>query len=81
MDHQQQFMWAVTGLGGLTMIGVFWRMKPGFGPFNLRMVGIVLVATLAALLGLGQNSITAAMGILGAIAGYMFGVRDSGPVN
>ena len=45
----------------------------GFGPFNLRVVGIVLVATLAALLSvLYQDSINAAMGILGAIAGYLF---------
>jgi hypothetical protein len=52
-------------------------MKSGFGPFNLRAVGIVLVATFAALLAVGnQNSLTAAMGILGAIAGYLFGIKD-----
>lgn len=59
------------------MAGVFWRMQGGFGPFNLRAVGIVLVATLAALLALKDtSSLTAAMGILGAIAGYLFGIKD-----
>jgi hypothetical protein len=52
-------------------------MKPGFGPFNLRVVGIILVGTFAALLAVqGGESITAAMGILGAIAGYLFGIKD-----
>ncbi len=63
---------AVIGAG--TLFGVFYRMRPGFGPFNLRAVGIVLVATLAALLALkGADSLTAAIGLLGAIAGYLFG--------
>jgi hypothetical protein len=69
-------MWIIGGFGTLTMAGVFWKMNPGFGTFNLRVVGIVLVAVLAALLGINQNSITAAMGILGAIAGYLFGLKD-----
>jgi len=70
-------MWIIAGIGALTMTGVFWRMKDGFGPFNMRIVGIVLIATFATLLGLSQqNSITAAMGILGAIAGYLFGLKD-----
>jgi len=52
-------------------------MKPGFGPFNLRAMGIVLVATFAAVLALQRtNALTAAMGILGAIAGYLFGIKD-----
>jgi len=53
-------------------------MQRGFGPFNLRAVGIVLVATFAALLALKDAcSLTAAMGILGAIAGYLFGIKDN----
>jgi hypothetical protein len=70
-------LWIIAALGALTLIGVFVKMKAGFGPFNLRAVGIVLVATFAALLAVGnQNSLTAAMGILGAIAGYLFGIKD-----
>jgi hypothetical protein len=79
MDNQQSLILIIAGFGALTMLGVFWRMGSGFGPYNLRIVGIVLVATLAALLGLNQNSVTAAMGILGGIAGYLFGLRDRGP--
>lgn len=71
-------LWIVTFLvalfGAGTMFGVFRRMQGGFGPFNLRAVGIVLVATLAALLGtVGVDTRAAAIGILGAVAGYLFG--------
>ena len=70
-------IWVIAALGLLAMAGVFWRMRPSFGPFNLRAVGIVLVATFAALLALNDtNSLTAAMGILGGIAGYLFGIKD-----
>ncbi len=78
MDNQ--LMWILAALGALTLIGVFMRMTRGFGPFNVRVVGIVLIATFASLLGLREGgSLTAAMGILGAIAGYLFGLRDSTP--
>lgn len=71
-------MWIVAAFGTVTLIGVFVKMTKGFGPFNLRIVGIVLIATLASLLGLREGgSLTAAMGILGAIAGYVFGLKDS----
>lgn len=71
-------MWIIAGMGTLALLGVFWKMSKGFGPFNLRALGIVLVATFAALLALREGgSLTAAMGILGAIAGYIFGLKDS----
>ena len=70
-------MWIFALLGGGTLFGVFSKMKSGFGPFNLRAVGIVLVATFASLLALADGgSMTAAMGVLGAIAGYLFGIKD-----
>ena len=54
---------AVFGL--ITLIGVLCTKKRGFGPYNLRAVGIVLVATFAAILGtLTHDSMTAAIGIL-----------------
>lgn len=71
-------MWIIAGIGTLALLGVFWKMQGGFGPFNLRAVGIVLVGTFAALLALHDaGSLSAAMGILGAIAGYLFGIRDA----
>lgn len=70
-------MWIIAVFGALTMAGIFWRMIGGFGPFNLRAIGIVLVGTFAALLATKDaGSLTAAMGILGAIAGYLFGIKD-----
>jgi len=46
-------------------------------PINLRALGIVLVGTFATLLALkDSSSLTAAMGILGAIVGYFFGIKD-----
>jgi hypothetical protein len=73
-----QLMWIIAGFGAVSPAGVFWKMTKGFGPFNLRAVGIVVVATLSSLLALREGgSLTAAMGILGAIAGYLFGLKDS----
>lgn len=77
MDTTQLVISIVSVLAVISLIGIFVKMKPGFGPFNLRVVGIVLVATFATLLGLVYNGeITAAIGILGAIAGYLFGIKD-----
>lgn len=74
---EQQLVWIIAGIGVVALIGAFARMTKGFGPFNLRIVGIVLVATFASLLALRDGgSLTAAMGILGAIAGYLFGIKD-----
>ncbi len=74
----EKLLWIISGLGAIYLIGGFVKMQKGFGPFNLRLVGIGLVATLASLLALRDGtSLTAAMGILGAIAGYLFGIKDS----
>lgn len=47
---QTQLLWIVAVLGAIALIGVFAKMSKGFGPFNLRALGLVLVATFAALL-------------------------------
>ena len=74
---EQQLMWIVAAIGFVTIVGVFWRMQGGFGPFNFRAIGIVFVGTLSALLAVKDSgSLTAAMGILGAIIGYLFGIKD-----
>ena len=71
-------VWIIAAIGIVALIGVFVRMKPGFGPFNLRALGIVLIATLASLLALKDGaSLTACVGILGAIVGYLFGLKDT----
>jgi len=72
-----QLQWVIASLGALTLVGIFLRMQGGFGPFNLRIVGITLITTIAALLALRDPAaLTAAMGILGAVAGYLFGIKD-----
>jgi len=72
-----KLIWIISIFGSVALIGTFIKMKPGFGPFNLRAVGIVMIATFSSLLALhGTDSLTAAMGILGAIAGYLFGIKD-----
>jgi len=74
----EPLQWIIAGFGAIALIGALIRMEKGFGPFNLRALGIVMVATMASLLALKDaGSLTAAMGILGAIAGYLFGIKDS----
>jgi len=73
---QNYSQWLIAAIGTITIVGVLLKMKTGFGPYNTRAIGIVLVATFASILAVTENgSINAAMGILGAIAGYLFGIR------
>ncbi|WP_095128652.1 hypothetical protein [Pseudomonas sp. Irchel s3h14] len=73
---EQQIIWIIAAIGGATLAGVFWKMQGGFGPMNLRVVGIVLIAILSSLLAVAKTSdFSAAIGILGAIAGYLFGTK------
>jgi hypothetical protein len=66
--------WIIAGLGLIALVGVFCRMKQGFGPNNLKAVGIVIVATFAALLATKDaGALTAGVGLLGSVAGYLFG--------
>lgn len=72
---EEQTLWIVAVVGAGALAGVFWKMKPGFGPFNLRAMGIVLIALFTVLLAIeNTGTLNAAMGILGAIAGYLFSV-------
>ena len=68
----------VASLGAGTLVGVFKTVKGGFGPYNLRAVGIVFIATLATLLAIKDPAaMSAAMGLLGAVAGYLFGLKPA----
>jgi hypothetical protein len=72
-----RLVWIIAGIGVLALAGVFCKMQKGFGPNNLRAVGIVLIAIFASLLALRDGgALTAAMGILGGIGGYLFGTKD-----
>lgn len=53
------------------------KMKPGIGPHNLKVIGLLSIAIFTAILGLANDSSTqAAFGIFGAIAGYLFGTSS-----
>jgi hypothetical protein len=70
-------IYIISIFGALTLVGIFWKMKPGIGVFNLRAFGIVLIATFSGILALqNPEALIAAMGIFGAIAGYLFGAED-----
>ena len=69
---------AVLLLSAGVFYAVFKNMKPGFGPNNVRVVAIVMVASFTTLLGLAAENMTPAFGILGAIAGYVFGSAVEG---
>jgi peptidoglycan/LPS O-acetylase OafA/YrhL len=67
-------MWIIMGLGTVALLGALCRMRAGWGPENLRVVGLILVATLVSLLAIYDgDAAKSAFGILGAIAGYLFG--------
>src|ERR1044071_8137167 len=67
-------MWIIMGLGAVALLGALCRMRSGWGPDNLRAVGLILVATFVSLLALFErDAAKSAFGILGAIAGYLFG--------
>jgi len=55
------------------------KMKDGFGPFNLKVYGLTLIIGVGAILSLSQIQIeekSAFFSILGAIAGYLFGLKN-----
>lgn len=69
---------SVSVLSGIALVGMLVKMKTGFGPYNLRAFGIVLLSSFAAVLVIVKPSVqSAAVAILGAIAGYLFSSRDT----
>jgi len=67
---------AVITAGAL--FGAFCKMKDGFGPFNLKVYGLTLVVGISAIIVLTDiptDKLTAVFSILGAIAGYLFGLK------
>lgn len=74
---EYQALWIISVLGAATLYGVFRKMSGGFGPMNLRAIGLVLIAVVAAVLAIVKtDNLNAAMGILAAIAGYLFGANE-----
>ena len=69
-------------LGTAALFGVFLKMRRGIGPQNLKAIGIVFVAVLVSLLAIADAGTESALGILGAIVGYLFGkdTSDNPPI-
>lgn len=69
--------WVAVAFGIATSVVSFCKMKGGFGPYNLRATMLPLVLTLTFLLALSERvSDDAALGLLGAVAGYLFGLKE-----
>lgn len=69
---------AISILTGGALFGSFKKMKEGFGPFNLKVYGITLVIGISALIALTDllpEKSAPIYGLLGAIAGYLFGLK------
>jgi len=68
---------AATIVGIVVIGGTFAKMNRGIRQQNLKAIGITLIAVLVVFLALHQESaVNAAIGLLSAIAGYLFG-KDS----
>lgn len=62
----------------IALIGSFKQMKDGFGPFNLKVYGLTLVLGISGIIVLTDidaSKLTAVFGIIGAVAGYLFGLK------
>ena len=55
-------------------------MNIGIGEFNLKIYGITLVCILVVLLAISpieNQNLSPAFGILGVVAGYLFGLKNN----
>ena len=67
---------SIISIGSLFIL--FKKMKVGFGNYNIKVYGITLVAILVTILAISPietTNLSPAYGILGAIAGYLFGLK------
>lgn len=74
------YLISIILIGGGCLLGIFKHMKNGFGEFNTKVYGITIIAVLISILALSDidsSKLSPAYGILGAIAGYLFGLKKS----
>ena len=78
MLSMRWFVLAIIAVAGTVALGgVFVKMRRGIRQQNLRAVGIVLVLLLASMLAVVSDSYEPVYGLLGGVAGYLFGKDDS----
>lgn len=73
------YLCAVIVIGSGCLFGVFMRMEKGFGEYNTKVYGITLISILVTTLALSDinpTNLSPAYGILGAIGGYLFGLKS-----
>jgi hypothetical protein len=78
------FVWATIFLAALIFcVGIFVvckRMKPGWGPYTLQALGLVLLVPTVIVLGaIGVIDKEIIATLLGGIAGYIFGRGNEKP--
>ena len=72
------FVLATIAIAGtIALGGVFIKMRRGIRQQNLRAVGIVLVLLLASMLAVVSDDYEPVYGLLGGVAGYLFGKDES----
>ena len=72
------FVLATIAIAGtIALGGVFIKMRRGIRQQNLRAVGIVLVLLLASMLAVVSADYEPVYGLLGGVAGYLFGKDES----
>jgi ABC-type Fe3+-siderophore transport system permease subunit len=73
-------LFLVFGLVVIALIvAVLFKRGQGLGPTTVRMVGITIVLSIAAALtatGVQQEKLTAVIGLLGTVAGYLLGQTE-----
>jgi len=68
---------AVITIGAFIVLAI--KMNIGIGKYNLKIYGITLIALLVTMLAISPietTNLSPAYGILGAIAGYLFGLKE-----
>jgi hypothetical protein len=76
---EDKILFSILVIIVVAFILLFFKMKSGIGAFNLKIYGITFIASLGTILALSniaQNNMTAIFGILGAIIGYLFGLKN-----
>ena len=72
------FVLAIIAIAGTVALGgVFIKMKRGIRQQNLRAVGILLVLLLPSMLAVVSDNYEPVYGLLGGVAGYLFGKDES----
>ena len=78
MENTTIALLAIAVFTVVALVGSFLKMKEGFGPFNLKVYGITLVIGIGAMIvltDLPADKSAPIFGLLGAIAGYLFGLK------